>query len=458
MVSNYFAPNDCKSTSSCSSGSGWRSLDPLNTSDVSISIHQAFDTGLCGLSTHTDNCCQYRTLRRLYGPCLFKCPHLGCTFRRQGFETRKLQSSHTKHHDRPWKCGVPGCEYAETGFLSKPMRDAHLDQFHTEDQQRQSVHMPDTQTLDKDEIEALFFDLVRADRTTEVKQLLGHFEAMSQDLREEVGRIVSKVGSDVMMDVLYKARATSEPKTDFERDYWLIYLDDAIRSKNLNVVQWILRNTHRKSERATMHYHWAITVGLVLESDSEEVFQCLLQTFVEEFTIPQANNKLSPTTRALGVQVVRAAARRPDRERRLVILWDKLRGDFLTNNLNQCLRYVAETCYSIPLAKALLCYGADINSTKSEGRTTVTPDGESGYRTALHRALRRSSPEAAEMARFLLYRGANPETTSTRSKHQSIRDEIGTKEISKWLGMSWDELVAKVKADRDAGICPEEFM
>ena len=62
------------------------------------------------------------------------------------------------------------------------------------------------------------------------------------------------------------------------------------------------------------------------------------------------------------------------------------------------------------------------------------------------------------MARFLLYRGANPETTSRKSKNQSIRDEIGVKEISKWLGMSWDELVVKVQADRDAGICPEEFM
>ncbi len=319
--------------------------------------------------------------------------------------------------------------------------------------------MPDTQTLDKDEIQTLFFDLVRADRTTEVKQLLGHFEAMSQDLQRQVLRIVSEVGSGVMMDVLCKAGVTSKLNEGFLDHLWYDSMHVAVRSKNLDVAQWILRNRDRRFVvDFKVGYCKTSFIGAVLESDSEEVFQYFLSELVEESTTPQANRQGSPTARALESRVIRATARRPDRERRLLLLWDKIRGDFRTINLNQCLRCVAETCYSIPLAKALLCYGADINSTLMGKSTTTTPDGGSAYRTSLHRALRRSSPEAAEMARFLLYRGANPETTSRKSKNQSIRDEIGVKEISKWLGMSWDELVVKVQADRDAGICPEEFM
>ncbi len=313
--------------------------------------------------------------------------------------------------------------------------------------------MPDTRTLDKDEMQALFFDLVRADRTAEVKQLLGHFEAMSLDLQKELLRIVSEVGSGVMMGVLYKACVTRELKTVFEGSFqlWTSPLETAARSKNVDVVQWILRNPESKPTFLS----WASIVVSALESDSEEIFQCLLQEFAERFTTPRARRQTSPTAMALDVIIVKATARQPDRERRLLLLWDKLRGDFRETNLSPCLRYVAETCYSIPLAKALLCYGAAINSSNLG---SSTPDGWSTHRTPLHRALRRSSPEAAEMARFLLYRGANPETTSSKSKHQSMRDEIGAKEIWKWLGMSWDELVAKVKADRDAGICPEEFM
>ncbi len=328
--------------------------------------------------------------------------------------------------------------------------------------------MSDTQTLDEDETQALLFDLVRADRTTEMKQLLGHFEAMSPAVQRRLLDIVSEVGSGVMMDVLFKVWVASERNKGFGGNHWLGFLRSAIRSKNLDVVQWILRNKNkRRSYNDTTYRQWDSVVGWVLESDSEEVFQCLLQEFVEEFTTPQENEQKSPSARALSVAAVKATERRPDRERRLLLLWDKIRGDFLTINLNQCLRYVAETCYSIPLAKALLCYGADIDSTstgKSTSKsTTATPDGWSAYLTLLHltplhRALRRSSPEAAEMARFLLYRGANPETTCRRSKHQSIRDELGAREISKWLGMSFDELVAKVRADRDASIYPKEFM
>ena len=311
--------------------------------------------------------------------------------------------------------------------------------------------MPDTQTLDKDEIQALFFDLVRADRTTEVKQLLVHFQAMSQDLQEEVLHIVSEVGSGVMMDVLCKAGVTSELKVEFAKYLWFDSLHFAARSKNLDVVQWVLRNTDVRSvaDYNTTYRSWTPIVQSVLESDSEEVFQCLFHEFVKEFTIPWAGARTSDATRAFAYNIVKTTAHRPDRERRLLLLWDKVKEYCRTVDFSRCLRYVAETCYSIPLAKALLCYGANLNS---------SPDGGSTYRTPLHRALRKSSPETAEMARFLLYRGANPEKISRKSKNQSIRDEIGAKEISKWLGMSWDELVAKVKADRDAGICPEEFM
>ncbi len=452
MVSNHSAPNDVVNPhSSCIPGNEWRDLNPLNTSDVSISIHQAFDALLCGSSTHVNNCCHYPSLQRLYGPCLFKCPYLGCKFRRQGFETRKLQRSHTKHHDRPWKCKVPGCEYAEMGFLSKPMRDAHLDQFHTEDQQRQSVQMPDTQTLDKDEIQALFFDLVRADRTTEVKQLLGHFEAMLPALQRQLLRMVSETGSGAMMDVLYNVWVTSTAKVTGDYGGPFLILNSAIRSKNLEVVQWILKNVGPTSPDGRKYWTWADIVEPVLESDSEELFQCFLPEFVQEFTTPRRGERTSPAGRAMSRAIVRATARQPDRERRLILLWDKVRegGEGgVKLNLGRCLKHVAETCHSIPLAKTLLCYGASINST---GIGTGT------YRTPLECALRKSSPEAAEMARFLLYRGADPEQTSTRSKLESLRDEIGAKRISKWLGMSWDELVAKVYADREAGICPDEF-
>ena len=123
----------------------------------------------------------------------------------------------------------------------------------------------------------------------------------------------------------------------------------------------------------------------------------------------------------------------------------------LESTLGASLGNVAESCCSLALAKALLSYGAPINYTN-------VGDTKGNYRTPLHRALRRSRPETAELARFLLYRGANPDTRALKSSVQRVEDEIGAREISKWLGMTWDELVAKVKADREAGFCPPEYL
>ena len=344
------------------------------------------------------------------------------------------------------------------------MRNAHLDRFHTEDPQPQSFQISSTQKPDQDEIQPLFFDLVRADRITEVKHLLHHFRAMSQVLQTELIRFAAASASGMMMDILYHAWGFS--KAIAPSSAWFIPLTCAVQSKNSEVVQWILKHLDIKREGSErypyFHDHigkvftnidWATVLQLVLESDSEEIFQLLLQDFVREFTTQRGRERTSPPGRAMELEVVRATARRVDREQRLLFLWEKIQSVLnrpdtsFVNKPSQCLRYVAETCYSIPLAKALLHYGAELNYL-----------AKGTYLAPLQCALRRSSPEAAEMARFLLYRGANPNVTARKSSVKLIKEEKGAREISKWLGMDWDELVAKVKADREAGICPREYM
>lgn len=341
------------------------------------------------------------------------------------------------------------------------MQDAHHDQFHRGDQQRQSLQLPTTETLGKDDIQSLLFDLVRADRTAEVELLLGQFNAMTQELQRKLVRLASSSASGMMMEVLYKVWVQSAPKSDVDK-IWLFPLRCAVQSKRLDLIQWILDNVDTKLESrlfypyyswfsendSRLHFwDWAIILQSVLESDSEDIWQSLFPEFDREFTAYREGERVAPVARAMGRQVVRATARRPDREARLILLWEKIQRVGETDYLSRCLKYVAETCYSIPLAKVLLHHGATVDF---RGTGVEIPP--------LQCALRRSSLEAAEMARFLLYRGADPECRVARSTVKSIKDEIGAREISKWLGMSWDELVEKVKADRAAGICPEEFV
>ena len=96
----------------------------------------------------------------------------------------------------------------------------------------------------------------------------------------------------------------------------------------------------------------------------------------------------------------------------------------------------SSTC-SITLAKALIEYGATVDDRRS-----------SLYLTPLHCAARQTSAAAADLMKMLLFAGADPEAKAGRAKLR-ISEEKGAKGISKWLGMSWDELVARAKEERE---------
>lgn len=93
-------------------------------------------------------------------------------------------------------------------------------------------------------------------------------------------------------------------------------------------------------------------------------------------------------------------------------------------NLDAAVVYVAKTTCSLVLTKALLEYGAKVDSRKRDY-----------FLTPLHHAARQSSPQAAELMKFLLYHGADPEVQGSRAKLK-ISEEKGAKEIAKWLEVS----------------------
>jgi ankyrin repeat protein len=69
--------------------------------------------------------------------------------------------------------------------------------------------------------------------------------------------------------------------------------------------------------------------------------------------------------------------------------------------------------------------------------------------TPLHHAAKKTTTAAAELMKFLLLSGANPNTSAlVRGKTLTPSMERGARNISKWLGMTWDELVKWAQEDR----------
>ena len=154
---------------------------------------------------------------------------------------------------------------------------------------------------------------------------------------------------------------------------------------------------------------------------------------------------------AVTTAVFSFTARNPDREKRFLSIWAELKNRSATSRFNSqsnlvygLVNIASSTC-SLVLTKALLGYGAEIN-----------PKSKSRYVTPLRCAARRDSSEAAELIKLFLYQGADPELGASRFK-LDISEERGAKNIAEWLGMSWNDLVQKVKLDRENGICPPEY-
>lgn len=313
------------------------------------------------------------------------------------------------------------------------MRDEHLDSGHQETKSQAKLF---PSNLDIDEIQPLFFDLIRLDKVEAVNSILHHFNKLKVSVQEDLEELVASSGSASMAQVVCKLEGR-------ERD--LLLLAKSIEGMNFETFRWFLSRIDNVIRERYTTYTGKVLDAL-LKSGSLEMFQECEKYLIDMFC------QTSLRQSSVLLSVIRATAGCPVREKFLLSLWAGLGTGNATSsfnskqNLEAAVRNVAKTTCSLVLTKALFEYGAKSDSSIS-----------AHYTTALHFAARQSSPQAAELMKFLLYHGADPERQATRSRLK-ISEEKGAKEIAKWLGMSWDELVQKIKLDRERGICPPEYM
>jgi hypothetical protein len=97
--------------------------------------------------------------------------------------------------------------------------------------------------------------------------------------------------------------------------------------------------------------------------------------------------------------------------------------------------------------------GADVNF-------RTVQKGNHQFTSLLMLAAGRSSQEAAEMMRLLLLSGADPNAYVKSRKKGELRTvamQRGAKQLPRWLGMTWDELVTWTTDRRSKGLQEEEL-
>jgi hypothetical protein len=317
-----------------------------------------------------------------------------------------------RHHDRPWKCGFTGCEFQEGGFLSRNMRDEHLDRFH---QENGTAVTSFADRLDIDEIQPLLFDLVKANDIQMVNGLLKEFRSLNEPRKQELRKCAARFGSPSIIDLI------TEPgwvDTDI--------IIAAIEGNNLETFRHLLP---RYNTKPTIFLPTHFIVAL-LRSDNEELME---EWWAYSYIVSDIMKAWQADPRHWNERALSATAGKIHGKQLLIRIWKKhiLRPDE-PKKAGQILAMLARTTCSTELAKVLMDHGAPVDY-----RTSST------YPTPLIYAARLTTAAAAELMKLLLFRGADPEVLSgTVPKIQELK---GAKKISKWLGISWDELVAQAK-------------
>lgn len=321
------------------------------------------------------------------------------------------------------------------------MRDEHLESSHQE-AKSQAESLPSNPDLD--ELQPLFFDLIRLDKVEAVKSILNHFSQLKETVKAELRNLVASSGSASMAQVLCDDQINHGEGLRF----WAV----SIESLNFETFRWFISGSDMTM--AIQSVPLSKVLKAFVKSGSLEMFrECekflihIILSFSENIknVIPSAG-----TETFFSEDVIGATDGYLDREHLLLSIWAALKSRNATAFsslviLGGALGNVAKTTYSLVLAKALLEYGAQIDFRRS-----------SYYLTPLHHTARQASPQAAELLKFLLYHGADPEPQSRRAKLK-ISEEKGPRNIAKWVGMSWDELIQKIKLDRERGFCPPEY-
>lgn len=201
-------------------------------------------------------------------------------------------------------------------------------------------------------------------------------------------------------------------------------LIEAVRAKNVEVAKFLLDHgcdIYKRAypKRAALDYAMEIP-----EIDmSVQMINLLIDHDVDLTKRNISLSQLIPSNREQDSQAIK----------RLELFKSTSRqGD----DFNDVLRYLSEGNCSIDIAEFLLQNGADVNTRGSARHKCRTP---------LQCAARKTTAQAAQFMKFLLEHGADPFAVYAGHKPGDL---VGARNISKWLDMTWDELVESTVAAR----------
>ncbi|KAK8037815.1 Nacht domain protein [Apiospora marii] len=403
----------------------WMEFDPLTTSRVSFRVY----IGLLSLPFRNEEelNSNHTRIRRWYG-----------------FESVSQRRLHETHHEKPWRCSIPGCEFEEGGFLSKKMRDDHLDRAH-----KTTARAPSLVRTNTDETELILVDLAKEGLIDSIWKIfpkdidINKFPTIQWFL--EFCRAAAFSGSAPLLKFCVSKCITSEMDAD---SYHTIlnskeFVQALVNPSTLDSFKEFIDHPIELPEKRWKDFisdYLSLFANLLIP-DARPHFEHWLDGW--ERVMAEARDE---HYHRVFSKMVRATNNDSLKEERLLQFISRTVPLMILCNggENRALHIVARTTRSCRVAEYLLDRGAEVDHT----------DGRMGSVTALFEAASEDSARAAALMKWLLLRGADPEFAKVArwgwtKGTVKVRDQKGAQNIAKWLGITWDELVADVRRRRN---------
>ncbi|OOQ87201.1 hypothetical protein PEBR_18028 [Penicillium brasilianum] len=325
------------------------------------------------------------------------------------------------------------------GFPSRSQLQKHESMCHLNSPLK-AIQM--VQSPEQDEIVPLISDIVAMGMTAELKALRPRFNLISDLMLSTLVRESAFCGKVEIFRCLWDQHVLRNKGVEERYLIWTC-ASEAILGKNIEVLEYL---TPRIFVTDKEYSHDQRTyMRLSASSDSSRIFNIWKQQAREwdsEWLIKDLVGFLTePTIQERFANLLEAEASR---------------GRFSQSQLSVALKTIASTTCAPSIARVLLKQGAIVDY-------RIKQKGERArIKTPLLAAASKTTKDAAELMKLLLLAGADPNASydpKNRNEPKSVSTAIGARQISKWLQMSWSELVEWTAAERSKnleadGTCP----
>lgn len=300
------------------------------------------------------------------------------------------------------------------GFGSQARLNVHL-QYHEKQGKSFMAHQADTD--DKEDVELIIIDAVEADDLDLVRDFIADVPRFAEKL---LLRAVVSSSCEMLGVLLEACNSVQSFKSYVPQFYVLAY---AVKFDKLEATRLLLNRG--VSVNASLGGRRCI--DLAIDNRSPEMIRILLPYMAGE---DLAKIRISTIIPIKEVKM-------PE-EARIIQCLSLLRGWTRGDGLEDCLVINARLCHSVAIAEFLLQHGVDVHCTAMG-------------RTALYMASCMKSKRAAEFMKFLLESGADPRIAGS-GKNRPIAERAGPQNISKWFGISWEQLVEESQQKHAASL------